>query len=167
MTWRNPAREAIGGTPFANIFDSLEAYFAKARYKTFTVPITANTTNPTLGAGNSVARYAVNGKTVHMYGQISFGAGCTAGVGFYSFGVPLPIYLPPGTLYNRLGIVTSYDASTASHNIAAAYRDTSTTFRILYPDTDTVGYTTYYGNVVPWVWAIGDTIDFNITYETE
>jgi hypothetical protein len=166
LTWRNPRPE---GLPFglSNIFTSLEAYFAKAKYKDFTVPITATTVNPTLGTGGyAKARYAVHGKTVHLYGQVVFGAGATAGTGSYSFHLPTPVAEPFS--FPRIGFASCYDSSTGDSNMAWAYKSTGVqTFSLMYPITNTVDFSQYYGSNVPWVWANGDTIDFNLVYETE
>jgi len=143
----------------SNVFASLEAYFAKAKYKEFAASVSATTTPPTMGTGGSAAgRYAIHGSTVHFYAQVVFGTGMTPGAGYYNIALPVPAKQPWD--YSRVGLVTGYDASAAEHAIGFGYINPS----------DASSVNVFSGNVtwtdaLPWVWAAGDSFDVHLVYE--
>lgn len=105
--------------------------------------------------GGRVGRYTLIGKTCHYWSTYSFDSGTNFGTGFWYFPLPIPAFNPG---YNVvLGSCRISDVSTEIRTGVALY--TSNGALIL---VDRLGYA---GASSPHIWAAGDALDIQGTYE--
>lgn len=153
---------ADGALAIRNLVTAVEAAWVNA-----SPTLTASTTNPTLGtASQQLGRYKRFGKTILYQGHLQFGtAGVAAGLGVYR--ISLPVAANVSIPFRRLGLVTTYDASTGGiaqlfanlDNVAGGY------FIASYPSAYPVGSSVNLGNSSPMAFAASDQIDWSIMYE--
>lgn len=129
----------------------------------YTPTLSADTTAPTLGTGAiAQGKYTKIGRTVFGSMVFQFGTGAAAGSGYYR--IALPYASPtPGTGDFIVGSAIMYD------NSAGVVRTGSTSidgnnqiFRVFH---DGGGAINLVSNSAPFVWAQGDKLEFNFTYE--
>jgi hypothetical protein len=152
-----------GGTPIsAARLNNLESGVTMT-YDTYTPTWTASGSAPSFGNAVIVARYVKRGKWVHAYGRITFGTTSSFGTGTYTFALPAGAAQPA---LGQWGDLTAFDASTNNFNLAKAGNTAGSTSLMqgLY-GASVVGSISVYAQTVPWTWANGDVLEWNLVYE--
>ena len=154
-----------GGTPIsAARLNNLESGVT-ATYDTYTPTWTASGSAPSIGNATVVARYMQRGKHVHAYGrhhvrehielrdrQLHVRAARLSGAGSRSVMVGRDLRV-------------STRAPTTSISPAQGIQRGSTSLMMGLYGSSVVGAIAVYGQTVPWSWANGDVLEWNIVYE--
>lgn len=140
------------GDDWDQILDALHAM--TDAWSTFTPVWTSSGTPISLGDATIEGRYLRAGKLVAYTGRLNMGATTTYGTGLYD--ISLPIAAESGNRYNGVGF--ALDSSTATNNQPIAVRMDGTSLMRFYGTGGQVGAT------VPFTWASGDTLAWNILY---
>lgn len=137
---------------------------------TWTPDLTAFTTNPTMGTGNSRAgRYIRVGKLFICWVRIVFGsAGVAAGSGRYFVSMPGGISQNSSLANNKVGQAFLYDSSGAVMAHTFVSIDFGTELFVLdYAATWPTGTITSVAHNAPWTWAANDEIQFFAVCEVD
>lgn len=139
-------------------------YVVNEPWTAFTPTLGADTTPPNLGTGpTQTGRYYKIGRTVVGNIIFYFGTSPTAGLGSYRFNLPVTSINPVAD-HISIGSGYLYDTSASFLRIFSLFIPTgSTTYA--YGLLDNPSGTSFISNSVPWVWAVGDRLVFNFTYE--
>lgn len=125
-----------------------------------TPALTAATTNPTLGTGNTAtARYTLfNGKMCTYWGYIQFGT-TSANAGSGQYFISLPFAAATGINFISGSALVRDNSANDIRNANCYMAGGASTLSLV--TTDVIA-----GSANPWVWAASDYIHWNITYET-
>lgn len=155
-----------GGTPItaarlnnmeAGIEDADTRLTALATWAAYTPALTADTTDPTLGAGSTIAgRWTQIGKHVTGFGRIVWKTGLTVGVGQYRISLPVT-GVAMGNAPAGSGFI--YDDSAGLTYVFGMNMESSTYCKLFVHGVDRAGPT------VPIAWANNDQINFAFNYE--
>lgn len=151
------------GTPSATTFLRGDKTWGPGAYTAYTPTWATTGTAPAYGNAVVVGQYLQIGKLVHTYGRVTFGSTSTFGTLVYSFSLPVTasaaaVSAPAG------GMGQGADASAGFSFFPLVYLANSTTLRFEYAATY-LGADQAVAHNSPWVWAQGDIISWNITYE--
>jgi hypothetical protein len=130
-------------------------------YAAYTPTWTSSGTAPAIGNAVVNGQFLKIGKLVHAYGRITFGSTSTFGTGNYSFALPVTA-LAAATGNTPAG--TALMVHSTVEGMATTSLTTATTFQVQL-GTTYLGTAVVVGQVVPWNWANGDILSWNITYE--
>jgi hypothetical protein len=128
-------------------------------WTSYTPSLTADTTNPTLGAGSSVmGRYVRIGRTIIGKANVTFGSsGTNAGSGFYSLSAPVA---PAANSDGFTAVVGSgYAYNGALFHITVFQDNGVQSFRM------GVASGIIAGNTTPFAWGVNNQIRLNFVYE--
>lgn len=154
--------QAFALTPSGRIPDSILA--ATVTYIAYTPTWTSTGTAPALGNATVTARYTVVGKLVHYVGAIDFGSSSTFGTGAWDFS--LPASRATGAVSRLHGLLDGIDVSSGARVMAVAETVVSvSSFRPIYASTY-LGAAANLTATAPWTWASGDTVSWNLFYES-
>lgn len=125
-------------------------------------PVWSSTsTQPVLNNGSIYGRYALLGRLVHLYVELTMGSTTTYGTGQYRFSLPIP------SEANRLWCVPGLAADVS---VGGAYEDLtgvitgSSSLAVLYTLTTAGGYLGSVTNGTPITFATGDKLIINGVY---
>ncbi len=130
---------------------------------TFTPVLTATTTNPGLGTSPVAVgwvTFQANGRVLYE-GRLQFGTSPSAGSGTYEISLPIAAKVSATEQFVQ-GVVWMQDAAPATSIGAASITTAGDRFQIR-PHGASGGVAA--GNNVPWVWAAGDQIRWQINYQ--
>ncbi len=152
------ANQWLAGTTAGQILTSDTLNTIGAPWESWTPTLTASTTNPTLGTGNSrTGKYGQVDTLVYGQGQINFGSsGVAAGSGFYFVSLPITA-LTSGQV---IGNFQFYDSSSGNVYLGTVISDTTTRGIMYYGAPSTV-----VTNSTPFTWAANDFIRYTFQYE--
>lgn len=134
-------------------------------YADYTPTWAASGAAPVIGNGTLNARYAQVGKLVHYFGQLVMGSTTTFGTGNYSLSLPVN-RSGVGNASGRVhGLVELSDSSAGAQGLGIA--DTAASVSAFAPffAATYLGARTQVGQTVPWAWAVGDFLVWNLIYE--
>lgn len=117
----------------------------------------ATTTAPTIGNGTLVGSYSRRGKILTLRQLVAFGSTTTNGVGGYLF--PLP-FAADTSLFSELGAAYIQIPGVGVYTGSARVTADGLNVEIYVSTTGLVGAAS------PGAWAVGSTIEFQITYVT-
>jgi hypothetical protein len=145
-----------GELPDAEDFAGLAAI--NTAWVTYTPAWTSTGTAPAIGNGTLEGRYLHAGKLMCVTGRIVMGSTTTFGTGLYSMSMPSGLPADSSVLYSGSGLVLDSSAPTANGPCAVRF-DGGSAVRF-YAAGGQVGAT------VPFTWANGDQLIWQITYAT-
>ena len=133
-------------------------------YSNYTPVLTGITSGGGIGNGTIDGRYVQIGKLVHCYGSLEFGTTTSLGVGTAQ--ISLPIAAAASLLNVPLGGVRLFDTSTSNYRQGQAFYVAGPNFVVQYDSTHGGPLAAVDGSASqPWLWANGDRIAWNFTYE--
>lgn len=129
-------------------------------WASYTPAWTGATTNPVLGNGTLVGRYAVTGKTCHVAIRLIPGSTTTFGSGTYLFGVPLTA-VSGGVEYLGVARLTAGSTYIGQVDLGAGGSSMNATF----PSQSNPGIAANMSQIAPATFASGHTLRMVLTYE--
>jgi len=170
VAWSAPATFIVGQVLTAAQMNAITANLsvlggtAGPTYTSYTPSWSSTGTAPAIGNATITAQYAQIAKSVHAFGSIAFGGTSTFGTGTYAF--TLPVTPSSAAQAAPLGMVHLYDSSASAMIIGfATSSGGGSAFTCTYGATYG-GVLTNAGQLVPWTWASGDLVQFNLLYAT-
>ena len=134
------------------------------QWASYTPIWTASTTNPTLGNGSLTGRYCVVGKLCTMSVKLNIGSTTTLGAGNWAFLIPLPVIAGDANAPVYIGTAHCRNLGAMSYVLAVYLEPNISTTKTAYfvqDNTNSINLTP----TVPFAWATGDLLMFEITYE--
>lgn len=119
---------------------------------------TGSVSDPVLNNGTMTAHYVKVDKQVTANVRITMGAGTTYGSGVWSISLPFTI----SASARAVGVALLTDAGTGL-TVAVAVGAASGTVVTIGPN----GASSSVGPTVPFTWAVGDALEFSVTYATD
>ena len=131
----------------------------------YTPALTAITTNPTMGAGATLAgEYTIQGALVTGTTQIVYGTPMGAGSGEYR--ISLPVTAATSGFANKLiGAGRCFDSSANTDTPVLAYLSSGTTASLVFSSGYPNGTLTAVAHNQPFAWGASDRIDMQFTYQ--
>lgn len=133
---------------------------ATGAWVSYTPSWTASTTNPTLGNGTVVGRYALAGKVCHVTIRLIPGSTTTFGTGTYLFGVPFTA-ASANVEYMGVARLTAGSTFIGQVDLGAGGALMNATF----PSQSNPGIAANMSTVAPATFASGHTLRMSLTYE--
>jgi hypothetical protein len=149
----------------------LERYAASGRFLAYTPALTATVTNPTLGAGTATGTYSRFGNWVYARGRIVFGAGMTAGSGNYTISLPYAARIQTfesSTLnFGSVRLAVGGVGAATVYCPTLLFTNGVASFTMRYPAYagGATGNDTQVTNAAPWIWASGNSLQWQVLYE--
>lgn len=150
--------------------------FTGEQVNTYTPVLSADTTDPSLGAGTSEGWWVKFGNLIIAWGIITFGAGASAGSGNYRITLPTPVEVLSPLNYVGSGPILGYGLLRDNSALSTSSRTTAIQlvesfdaivgtgqFRMYLLD----GAAIVVDNSNPFVWADSDRISFHVIYPAE
>lgn len=168
QAWQNSGASNVASMDPAGKLTVADFFMTGGVWTAYTPVLTAATTNPTIGNGSIIGRYALYGKTVHFAMEFVFGSTSTAGSGAWSFSLP-----PLHNVTNAAGtpvFVANCNGSVAGNRFHAdgTLAPTASTFQMFAPTaTGNCALTNVSQTVMGGAWANGNFIRVTGTYETD
>lgn len=169
MAWTTPRTWVAGESVTASMLNThVRDNFLSfgGRWSEFTPSWGASGTNPTIGNGRLLGRYAKAGRTVAMSFELNIGSTTGVGTGTYRFGYPFA---------TRSGFTASKDAllgwmygenvATTAYSFFPRYFST-TQFELVYDAASGGNLSNIVSQTLPFTWATGDYIVGYLIYES-
>lgn len=129
----------------------------------FTFTLTGSSSNPTLGNSTTVSRYIQLGRLVAVNYQLTIGSTFVAGSGSYRFALPIAASSNQALNSTLMAVGNMLDSSAPETALVAGSKLISTT--TLEIEGGKAGGFGAIGSAFPFVWAVGDLINFWVIYE--
>jgi hypothetical protein len=133
-------------------------------WTSYTPTMTAATTNPTMGNSTLVGRYARIQNLIICNFSVTIGSTFVAGVGGYSFAIPVTATAASAYTRANLGTFAFFDSSANAIYEANPWLDTTTKVRAVYAATFN-GTVTAFGPTDPVIPAVSDVYSGVMIYE--
>lgn len=164
--YRYPAGSAAPNVPLdlqnlATDLDTDVDTIADMTWANFAAVWTAATTNPVVGNGEIISRYQQTGKLITFSGRISMGSTTTYGSGAWSVSIPATAKTTTVNQIGYPGAAYLSDASNSANRQGGICILSGTTALVFVGGTGGGSV----GSTVPFTWASGDSLQWNLTYE--